>query len=629
MFCPVCGNQVEENTKFCGNCGNKFRVENIPTPANDETDAIASFLSEMDNLGKHTEEPTAEINDATEFVNQSDKNRLFLDDDDEEDAVSDDAIVNQFFDNLDSLEEDASMNLTTEYNAETSNVRKIAPVFEEIPDEIPEPVLTDIPDSTPSIIDEDDYSDIVMGDSKPEVFAMQPVIENNVEENTFNNTLETSDLSAIPETSIEVPVEDSIQSVAEDIVSNNTKELPIASNENNLIEELPILESIEDSEPHILIDERPDIEQTIPDNNIGDYNVNLNSPDAANTPYLDSFVSRPSMNIDFESLPNIEPQNEVPVIDATENFAPVEPVQAFDVQQAPVVPTIPEATLQPQQAYSEMPQNPFPPMQTPPPVEIQHPPVSQRTPSHPTVNTKPKKKSNVGVIVTLSIVGVLLIGLVVTGFMFRDTISNWFNPVDKPVIEIPITDPTETTKPDNNTNTSEPDTKPVDQNPNWEIKENSGLDMPLTIGEATVVSKYLDDAKTYENLQVKLSNIVRGEQALTIAQSYEGQTTVRFQKPAEGIEYVVVEYQVYIPSELSTTSTTANLPIEVRGLNTNGVIHNNVSYIVSTWCIEDAENSKAGSLVTCREIFQMPVGCNNYYIVFGTQGQSTAVYKGE
>jgi hypothetical protein len=141
--------------------------------------------------------------------------------------------------------------------------------------------------------------------------------------------------------------------------------------------------------------------------------------------------------------------------------------------------------------------------------------------------------------------------------------------------------------------------------------------------------RYLDDAKTYENLQVKLSNIVRGEQALTIAQSYEGQTTVRFQKPAEGIEYVVVEYQVYIPSELSTTSTTANLPIEVRGLNTNGVIHNNVSYIVSTWCIEDAENSKAGSLVTCREIFQMPVGCNNYYIVFGTQGQSTAVYKGE
>lgn len=613
MFCPVCGNQVENNTKFCGNCGNKFEAEPVlaQAPEQDEADAIASFLSEMDNLGKHddvapvSEEPV--FNDNTDFVHQNTENRLFLDDDDEEDAVSDEAIVSQFFDNLDTLDTDETMKLTSEYKAEENNTRKIAPVFEEIPDEVvlpdPEP---EIVDTSMSFIDDDDYSDIVMGDEKPIApppMPPKPPVEPIPEEPVVEE---------IPE----------IEPVAEELkpVEEPTEE-PVAI--------LPVeLESCEiEEEPHILIDERPDLEQLVPENNIGDYNVNVNSPDASYTPYLDSFVSKPNFNVDFETPAEpifAQPMQNSVIPEGTNHQPEVSAVPIFN--DAPAFQEPPVQIPQQQPFVPPMQQNMVTPPVQPETVPMQEQPVQNFT--------QPKKKKNTGLIVTLSIVGVLLIGIVVSGIMLKDTIMGWFD--GTPSIEVPVvTDPSTDTESNETTTPSEPeDTKPttpekIDHNPNWEIKENSGLDMPLITGDATLVSKYLDDTRTYENLQVKLSNIVRGDEALTIAQEYEGQTTVRFEKPADGVEYVVVEYQVYVPFDLNTNSTTTNLPIEVRGLNTNGVVYNNVSYIISTWCIADGENSSAGSLVTCREIFQMPVGCNNYYIVFGTQGQTTAVFKGE
>ena len=614
MFCPVCGNQVENNTKFCGNCGNKFEAEPVlaQAPEQDEADAIASFLNEMDNLGKRedvapaSEEPV--FNDNTDFVHQNTENRLFLDDDDEEDAVSDEAIVSQFFDNLDTLDTDETMKLTSEYKAEENNTRKIAPVFEEIPDEVvlpdPEP---EIANTSVSFIDDDDYSDIVMGDEKPIApppMPPKPPVEPIPEEPTTEK---------IPE--IE-PVVEELKSVEEP--TEEPVVVPPVELESCEIEE----------EPHILIDERPDLEQLVPENNIGDYNVNVNSPDASYTPYLDSFVSKPNFNVDFET-----PAEPIFAQPMENSVTPEGASHQPEVSAVPIfndAPTFQEPPVQiPQQ------QSFAPPMQqnmVTPPVQPETVPMQEQ----PVQNfTQPKKKKNTGLIITLSIVGVLLIGIVVSGIMLKDTIMGWFD--ETPSIEVPVvTDPsTNDTESNETTTPSKPeDTKPttpekIDHNPNWEIKENSGLDMPLITGDATLVSKYLDDTRTYENLQVKLSNIVRGDDALAIAQEYEGQTTVRFEKPADGVEYVVVEYQVYVPFDLNTNSTTTNLPIEVRGLNTNGVVYNNVSYIISTWCIADGENSSAGSLVTCREIFQMPVGCNNYYIVFGTQGQTTAVFKGE
>ena len=134
MICPVCGNIAEDNAKFCGNCGTNFNNIQSATQLNTEEDAVASFLSEM---GENPAQQTVsdKITEQTEAVFQETQDRLFLDDDDEEEAMSDEAIVSKFFDNLDSIEEDAPMELSSEYKPEETQSKKIAPVFEEIPDE--------------------------------------------------------------------------------------------------------------------------------------------------------------------------------------------------------------------------------------------------------------------------------------------------------------------------------------------------------------------------------------------------------------------------------------------------------------------------------------------------------------
>lgn len=629
MICPVCGNIAEDNAKFCGNCGTNFNNIQSATQLNTEEDAVASFLSEM---GENPAQQTVfdKITEQTEAVFQETQDRLFLDDDDEEEAMSDEAIVSKFFDNLDSIEEDAPMELSSEYKPEETQSKKIAPVFEEIPDE---PIELPVEEMTMENTNEvensfDDYSDIVMGDNKPDFNPVTPVIPVAQESIEEPQAIETSN------------VEENFVVPAPEITETNEK-----------IEEphLEAPEEFSDNEPHILIDERPDNEQNVENfSAISEYNINPETD--GQTPYLDSFLQKPNFNVGFDApdLNNV-PQSELGInnIPMQNNNFGAETTNTVPVQ--PTTPVVPvqqfNAEPNAQAIYSTNAQ----PMQE---IPMQQLPVQE------TQANKPPKKKKTGLIITLCVIGVLLVGIVASVFLLKDTIVSLFNPDIQ--IELPVDDnkdETDDNKNESNNNeddnnmfipggnetdnndetegneTTEPtepsDTTTPSNNPNWELKENSSLESPLIVGDATIVNRYIDDIKVYETLNLKLSKIYRGEESLNIAKQYEDGSTVRFEKPQDGIEYVVVEYEIYIPAESKTNGTLTNLPIEVRGLTTNGVIHNNKSYIISTWCVNDGGTTGADTIVKCQEIFQMPVGCNDYYIVFGTQGQNTATYKGE
>ena len=622
MICPVCGNIAEDNAKFCGNCGTNFSNIQSAPKTNIEEDAVASFLSEMEENSAQSI-VSENITEQTDAVYQETQDRLFLDDDDEEEAMSDEAIVNKFFDNLDSLEEDAPMDLSSEYKPEETQSKKIAPVFEEIPDE-PIELPAEESEETNNANTEsfDDYSDIVMGDDKP---AFVPVPE--------------------------IPAQEPVQE--QPIIEKSTVEESVAPiTEQTVLQEQPIpetLENIDDNEPHILIDERPDNEQNVEEfSAISEYNVNPVTD--GQTPYLDSFLQKPNFNVGFDApnMDNVPQQNFVPNLQETQvqntNFA---------LEQSHAIPVVPVAPIQ--QPSTEQIQNTtgILPTQSMPNQQPQMP-ISES----PTI--KPPKKKKTGLIIGLCVIGVLLIGIVVSAFLLKDTISSLFNPDIQ--IETPIEDNREENKDnndkndsgnqfipggeetgdngdegttdettDNNETTEPPVTEPTTpvNKPDWELKETSSLENPLIVGDATSINRYIDDIKVYETLNLKLSKIYRGEESLNIAKQYEDGSTVRFEKPQEGIEYVVIEYEIYVPMESKTTGTLTNLPIEIRGLTTNGVIHNNKSYIISTWCVNDGGTAGADMVVKCQEIFQMPVGCTDYYIVFGTQGQNPATYKGE
>lgn len=572
MNCPQCGTPITDNTKFCGQCGfNVADAQSNDTPNFSEQSSDA-LLAEM--FPTITEPQPTALSEKTDKIEQNDTDRLFLDDDEE----SEEDNSNEFFSNLVSLNENDNMipDNTGEFFA-PSYERKITPVFEEVPD------LDLINNQNSSNAtnqnfeelesDEDDYSDIVMGDVQTPTYTSQTL------ENTSSDTSNAEESNQLA-TETEILTENTVaDNLSEAESFSHTED---SNNIANMQEQQNVQTDIS-SEPVLFIDN-----SQYPENNIvGEYNVNVNEENQ--TPFLDKFIPHQNANVNFEIPANMESEHQdtadtIPEQTINQNMDAVPAFQAPDTQPAVVE----------QQAVVNIP------------------------------NKEKKKKSKTPLIITLSVIGVLIIGIIASAFLFKDQIVSLFNPQNE---QTEITDVNKNDKEYvDNENTDKNIT--TDNNPNWELI-SSTIESPIIVGQASKVSKYIDDTKTYSEVHMNLTKIHRGENALTLAKKYEENSNVVFEVPQQGVEYVVVEYDVYIPKELSTNGTTANIPLEVRGLSTNGIVFNNSSYIVSTWCINKGENSTSGQKVTCMDIFQMPIGCTDYYLVFGTNGYTTATYKGQ
>ena len=597
MNCPYCNMPIEEGKNFCGNCGSKLNVNNVTDEKND--DVIDAFLSEMEGTSASE---NVQVSDKTEAVFQETKERLFLDDnEDEEDAMTDEEIVNKFFDNLDSLEEDAPMELNKNYIPNEDNTPKIMPVFESVPEDIdmpPVPVLETEDENYEDVRECDDYSDIVVG-------------------NDFVAPTTPPNINSV--TQLPLPVEDMI---VEQGVSKNTSFEETPSVENNVVK--PV---ILDTEPHILIDERPDNEQNNSEDTIGDFKVDPTTD--SQTPYLDSFINKPDINVDFEDYVSVD--NNAEEENNTVNNTETNIDKTKNTQEQ----------ISNEQNFETPTVSPFQPVENPINNSNEIPMVDNAP-----VPLPQKKKGKTGIIIAIVIVAVIGIIVSVFGVMFVSSDKDNNTPTTSPTsineetsnnlsenetattveITTEATVPTEVeTEP-----TSEVETKPTDVNkPDWKIIKKSSVSDPLTVGEATTVKRYFDDTKSYENVQMKVSKIHRGEKALKIAKDYEANSSVKFEIPSDGIEYVIVEYQVYVPSSSKTDGTLVNLPIKIKGSNSEGIVYKNDSYVISTWCINDGGITGSDSIVTCQEIFQMPIGCTDYYVVFGTKDHSPATYKGQ
>lgn len=589
MKCPVCGNEVNTELNFCGGCG-------------------TSISDLKKNLPSETEETTF----SNEDVLQENNDRLFLDDE-EEGNPDDDAIINQFFNNLDLLEDEDDMQLSNEYNPEMVTEKKIAPVLEEIPEEIPEPVVEEVEEKTVNPDSIDNYMDIVAGGTLSSIKPKQ---------------------EPIPETPLTNEVEDTSP-----IIPQNTEVIP-----NETVNDVSHTD-----EPQILIDNRRESEQI--EFNKGDFSVDVN--EINQTPYLDSFVAKPNINVDFDTVPEKEISDVTETKETEENTIPkqeeniendnISPVPSQPFVSAPSLPNNPDTTM------SE-PQNPNPQNFIPQPANPFAQPINNQNDTQTTQSTqKPKKKKKTGLIIGIVLAVLLVITIVITflvGGKIKDALkdnpliptnpqenvtesttypleddSDYFEDFTEESIEDntePTTDNTEDTSNENTT------TKP-----NWNLKTDSSIEAPLHVGDAASATRYLDDAKTFEDLNVSLTKIYRGSEALDLAQDYENRTNIKFKESSNDTEYVVIEYQVYIPEDVSTENTLANLPVSIRGASSNGVVYKDKSYVVSSWCIEDGGATSSGKLVTCREIFQLPVNCTDYYIVFGVANQTNAIFKGE
>ena len=261
------------------------------------------------------------------------------------------------------------------------------------------------------------------------------------------------------------------------------------------------------------------------------------------------------------------------------------------------------------------------------------------------------KKSNTGLIVTIIILAIIIIALIGVGiFLFvKENVKDF---VEEGVNEVStIIDQGENIFEQsgmlntldnvfaNNINNSTTNT--IDTNTNTNSTTNTGsngtasassLENPLQVGEWGIASKYNTETRSDQDVNVSVTNIIRGEEAAEMAKEYMSSdySIYKYEEPEAYLEWVVIEYDVdfadtYIPGELGASP---NVEADITGPDGSSIKYNGITYITSTIEIgsRDYIKTKTGS---GKILTQIPIGCTDYIIQFGRYGGTTAYFQGK
>ena len=253
--------------------------------------------------------------------------------------------------------------------------------------------------------------------------------------------------------------------------------------------------------------------------------------------------------------------------------------------------------------------------------------------------TAPPKKSNTGLIIAIVILVVIVVGLLCAVlYMFtRDTVSDVLGDGLNEVTT--IVDDTaniiESGTPDINnllggvTNTVGTDTT-VEPSTG---ASTSSLESPLQVGEWGIASKYNPSNGEYQNVNVRVTNIIRGEEAKQMAQEYMSSdySIYRYEDPEAYQEWAVIEYDVdfgdtyEMDEELGASP---NVDGDICGPDGSSIEYNGIIYISSVIEIgsRDYIQTQTGS---GRLLTQLPIGCTDYIIQFGAYNETNAYFQGQ
>lgn len=270
---------------------------------------------------------------------------------------------------------------------------------------------------------------------------------------------------------------------------------------------------------------------------------------------------------------------------------------------------------------------------------------------------EPKKKSNTGLIVTIVILAIIIVVLIGAGVFFltrnavEDFAKNGLNDVEAIIDEGEefVQDVEEEgflnaiednyTSNGNNTlgtntvaeNTTDPSASQTNEGANNSARESS-LENPLQVGEWGIASKYNTETSSDQNVNVRVTNIIRGNEAKEMAKEYMSRdySIYKYEEPEAYLEWVVIEYDVdfadtYVPGELGASP---NVEADITGPDGSSVKYNGITYITSTIEIGSRDYIKAktgsGKILT-----QIPIGCTDYIIQFGRYNGTTAYFQGK
>lgn len=152
----------------------------------------------------------------------------------------------------------------------------------------------------------------------------------------------------------------------------------------------------------------------------------------------------------------------------------------------------------------------------------------------------------------------------------------------------------------------------------------------LKMGEWGIASKYSSKKEEYEDVNVTIKQMIRGQEAEKIVKEYtENNKYFTYSKPQEGMEWLVVEYQINL-GDFSKGANGANSDIQttIKGFgDEKNIIIGNKEYEIKTQDISDREYTNEKQ-VTGRFVSQIPVECEEYVVMFGNEEYSYCEFRG-
>ena len=161
--------------------------------------------------------------------------------------------------------------------------------------------------------------------------------------------------------------------------------------------------------------------------------------------------------------------------------------------------------------------------------------------------------------------------------------------------------------------------------------KTSTKEAPLTKGTWGIASKYSTESSKYENVNVKLTNVVRGEEAKKAVQEFVNKSSYyKYEEPKEGLEWVVIDYDLNFGDfTMSSLGENPRVTLSIKGSgNKTSVIYNGMSYTLFTTYIGTSDYVKEKN-TSGKIAFQMPIGCTDYVMQFGEYNETNAFFKGE
>lgn len=248
------------------------------------------------------------------------------------------------------------------------------------------------------------------------------------------------------------------------------------------------------------------------------------------------------------------------------------------------------------------------------------------------------KQKNTTLIVVIVILAIAVVALM-RGILFlalRDNnagvenqAKNEIENVEQPLVENNLVPQENLNNVTNNENTN---TTTPPANTNSGSARTSSLENPLQIGEWGIASKYNTKTSGDQNVNIRVTNVIRGEEAKKMAKEYmtSGSSIYKYEDPKAYQEWAVIEYDVDFGNtfEMSELGASPNVNGDITGLDGTSIKYNGITYISSVIEIGSRDYIKtktgSGKLLT-----QLPIGCTDYLIQFGTYNGTTAYIRGK